>query len=640
MTETWLGSDIDKHVVSQLVPIGYNFHAVSRSKEKRGGGVALMCKAGIQVKTVTMGGKYTHFEHSDYYITSAGATFRLGVVYRPPPSRKNGFVNAVFFDDWSAYLDRCMLDPHEIIITGDLNFHLDTEKAPDVRHFSETLADHGMVQLVSDATHNKGHILDVVIVRMNSAIIYAPPSVYDPCLCDNNGKPSGDHYVITFTISARKPAKQRKQLQFRRLRQISLPVLKQDITLWMGDFNHDAPASDMATAYNSGLLEIIDRLAPLCTKTVTLRPHAPWYTDELRDEKRRRRSAERLWLSSLLEVHRQMYRSQYVAYNRMLIATKETYYSGKIANCGSDAKQLFNITKHLMGNEKIAKMPVHTCSSLMAQQFSDFFVTKVNTIQQELKHGTHDATKVVMDPMSDDVEFRGVAMNCFEPVTETDVERLVANAPAKSCELDPIPTWLLKQCSCELLPIITNVINTSLVTSVVPAVFKCAIVKPVLKKSTLDNVALHNYRPVSNLPFVSKLVERVAAKQLNAHLDDNALRDPFQSAYCAGHSTETALIHVKNDIAGALDRKCTTILVLLDLSCAFDTINHELLLRRLEHSVGISGARLEWLHCVTYVQQFLQTLGRGSKQNDIVCVQHVIYHGTSHTTTYGLPVKL
>ena len=108
-----------------------------------------------------------------------------------------------------------------------------------------------------------------------------------------------------FTVSARKPAKERRQLQFRRLRQISLPVLKQEITSWTGDYNHDTPASDMATAYNSGLLEIIDHLAPLCTKTVTLHPHAPWYTDELRDEKRRRRSAEHLWLSSRLEVHRQ-----------------------------------------------------------------------------------------------------------------------------------------------------------------------------------------------------------------------------------------------------------------------------------------------------------------------------------------------
>ena len=155
LTETWLGSDIDTNVVSQLVPIGYNFHAVSRCKEKRGGGVALMYTAGLQVKTVTTGGKYTHFEHSDYYITSAGII----------PS-----VNAVFFDDWSAYLDSCMLDPHEIVITGDLNFHLDTETAPDVRRFSETLADHGMVQLVTDATHNKGHILDVVIVRTNMGV--------------------------------------------------------------------------------------------------------------------------------------------------------------------------------------------------------------------------------------------------------------------------------------------------------------------------------------------------------------------------------------------------------------------------------------------------------------------------------------
>ena len=85
--------------------------------------------------------------------------------------------------------------------------------------------------------------------------------------------------------------------------------------------------------------------------------------------------------------------------------------------------------------------------------------------------------------------------------------------------------------------------------------------------------------------------ERVVAKQLNAHLDDNALRDPFQSAYRAGHSTETALIRVKNDIATALDRKCTTILVLLDLSCAFDTINHDILLRGLVASMVLLDSK-------------------------------------------------
>ena len=306
----------------------------------------------------------------------------------------------------------------------------------------------------------------------------------------------------------------------------------------------------------------------------------------------------------------------------MLIPTKDTYYSSKIADCGRDAKQMFNITKHLMGNEKIAKMPFHTCSSLMAQQFSDFFITKVNTIQQELTHWTHDATKVVMTPMSDDVEFRGVAMNCFEPVTESDVEKLVSNAPSKSCELDPISTWLLKLCYCELLPI--N--HASLVTSVVPAVFKCAIVKPVLKNATLDNDALHNYRHVSNLPFVSKLVERLAAKQLIAHLDDNALRDQFQSACRAGHSTETVLMRVKKDIAAALHRKFPTILVLLDLSCAFDTINHDILLRRLEHSVGISGAALEWQH--SYVSERYHQVAASSSKSSHCLLERGVPQGS------------
>ena len=111
----------------------------------------------------------------------------------------------------------------------------------------------------------------------------------------------------------------------------------------------------------------------------------------------------------------------------------------------------------------------------------------------------------------------------------------------------------------------------------------------------LDKDILHNYRPLSNLPFVSKLVEKVVAKQISTHVDKNALRDPFQSAYRRGHSTETALLRVNNDIAAALDRKCTTILAMLDLSCAFDTVDHELLMTRLDHSFGITDEAIVWL---------------------------------------------
>ena len=84
------------------------------------------------------------------------------------------------------------------------------------------------------------------------------------------------------------------------------------------------------------------------------------------------------------------------------------------------------------------------------------------------------------------------------------------------------------------------------------------------------------------------------ARQLNIHLDMNTLRDPFQTAYRHGHSTETALLRVKNDIG--LDEKGKVVLVMLDLSSAFDTINHDILMNRLQHSVGITDAALSWLH--------------------------------------------
>ena len=255
----------------------------------------------------------------------------------------------------------------------------------------------------------------------------------------------------------------------------------------------------------------------------------------------------------------------------------------------------------------------YVCPVDMAHRFGDNFIEKVLNIRKDIVDCGEDGWFTTMAAMSNDAVFGGVQLVCFETVTESDVERLVASAPVKSCELDPIPTWLLKQCSHELVPLITATINTSLTTSNVPADFKHAIIKPLLRKPTLHKDILQNYRPVSNLPFVSKLVEKVVAKQISTHVDENALRDPFQYACRRGHSTKTALFRVKNDIAAALDRKCTTILVTLDLSCAFDTVEHELLMTRFEHSFGITDRALVWLQ--SYISERYQKVAVGSAES-------------------------
>ena len=163
-------------------------------------------------------------------------------------------------------------------------------------------------------------------------------------------------------------------------------------------------------------------------------------------------------------------------------------------------------------------------------------------------------------------------MLTFESVPDEFVLKIINSASAKSCELDPIPTTLLYENLDILLPTITNIINTSLTTGIVPRDLKTAIVKPLLKKPSLDKNLLKNYRPISNLPFLSKIV----LHKLLSHLQEHHLSNPFQLAYRVEHSTETVLLRVVNDILSALDNGNVSVLLLLDLSANFDTINSPL----------------------------------------------------------------
>ncbi len=118
---------------------------------------------------------------------------------------------------------------------------------------------------------------------------------------------------------------------------------------------------------------------------------------------------------------------------------------------------------------------------------------------------------------------------------------------------------------------------------------------PILKKPQLDAESLNNYRPVSNLPFVSKIIECVIAACLNNHIDRHSLGEPLQSAYRQCHSTETALVYVINDLLISLDCKQSVLLVLLDLSVAFDMVDHALLLDCLRSRIGLEKDALDWV---------------------------------------------
>ena len=238
--------------------------------------------------------------------------------------------------------------------------------------------------------------------------------------------------------------------------------------------------------------------------------------------------------------------------------------------------------------------------------FASFFSNKISKIRDTFStSGSFNDAPDLVPP----------AFNTFMPVTE-EVHKCISESPTKSCSLDPIPTFLLfKDCLNILLPSITKLVNYSLIEGSFPNSFKKAVVTPLIKKASLPRNDLKNYRPVSGLCFLPKLVQRVVAKQLMSQINNNKLDNPHQSAYKPGHSTETTLLSIKNEVHLSLARGEPTALVLFYLSAAFDTIGYNILLGYLKSWFGLGGTVLKWF--ASYFSYRCQAIKIGSTLSEL-----------------------
>src|ERR1043165_4904904 len=176
-----------------------------------------------------------------------------------------------------------------------------------------------------------------------------------------------------------------------------------------------------------------------------------------------------------------------------------------------------------------------------------------------------------------------------------ELRGLILAAAPKTCELDPAPTFLVQELVDALLPFLTLLCNRSIQEAHLPTSQKRSILLPDLKKDVLDSSDPANYRPIANVTFLSKILERIVANQLTVYLDLNGLLPPLQSGFRKNHSTETLLVRLLSDFYAAMDSSQITLLALFDVSSAFDTVDHSILLQRLSVSFGLTGKPLEWL---------------------------------------------
>ena len=235
-------------------------------------------------------------------------------------------------------------------------------------------------------------------------------------------------------------------------------------------------------------------------------------------------------------------------------------------------------------------LPTHNSCVELANRFKTYFKEKIHNIRKSF---TSKVSSDVNNSFHNNVNI----LEIFEPSTEDEIRSIVATYGINCSPDDPIPVQLLKDNIDVFIPIWLDLVNLSLNQGSMNCL-KSAILTPLIKE--LDNLIdidlLKNYRPVSNLLFLGKLIERVVGIRLDTHMYRNNLHSSKQYGYKKNHSTEMLLTKIMNDLLLSCDKKIPTVLMFLDLSAAFDTIDQTKLIKILKDEIGIHGVAHQWLN--------------------------------------------
>ena len=622
LTETWQKT-AHSAVTATIRRYGYTpYHQVREHDDKsRGGGIGILCSNQYELKMKKLKlPKPQSFEFCVYSLAVQDANGKKYMVLLIPVYRDQYISMDIFLDEFDQLLQSLVLMNAYLIISGDFNIWWGTS-SEDVVKFKDLLDSFNLMQHVTKPTNNFNNILDLVITSnyaQNSKSTFKP-SISDVTVHDMS---LSDHYLVNFQVDFIKCVKKKtKVIYHRHYKSIDRDVFRQDLSILMFEQLSDyknAPFATRSVMFNNSLSDLLDLHAPLKEKVIKDVPGCSWFNHEYILLRRQRRKAEKVAAKSGLSIHKDIFVRLRKETTQLAKSLKKAHINNSLLLAKGDQKKLFSVFNNLVDGNHDAQLPDHQSEKELANRFSNFFIEKVKRIRDSF--GSQESTSQLVP-----VSFSGKVLSDFELVTVNDMKCLIMEHGVKCSIADVLPADLINEHLDLFLPVWTDLVNASLTEGTMDGL-KTAIVKPLVKESNLDVEILKNFRPVSNLPFLSKIIERVVHKQLNKHMENNNLNIDNQSGYKKGHSTETLLIKITNDLLIASDKNTATVLLLLDLSSAFDTVHIDKLLTILFCEIGIRGTALSWFK--SYLHYRTQKVKIGNSYSEEVLIEFGVPQGS------------
>ena len=543
-----------------------------------GGGIMVYVKNGINAK------RRADLETNDIQCVwleitpERGKTFLVGNMYRPPHSRIE------FNDRFENFIDHVMSEDKEIILMGDFNKNLiNEEMEPEWINFTTSL---GLSQLVKNPTRT---------TETSSSLI---DHIYTNC--EENisrvhvGKFSiSDHFAIfgNRKLNVQIKNKEHHAITYRSFRHFDENLFCKDLSEvpWEIIATFD-DVDDMVQTWNRLFLEIVDKHAPIKQHRIKRNHQPEWLTSEILDLMKERDNYK---INGKMNEYR-LLRNKLTT---MIDKAKKEMYQNKIEEGQNDPKTIWKIFQQFGASSKKGSAEnilgikhgeqVITHEKLIADHFNEFFINVASDLKQPLKPSNFEKLNSFIDSkITNDVSFQIPQINCSF-VTNF----LLSLDGTKSTGLDCIGPRLLKLAPNILSPSIMFIINKSITSGIFPCVWKHAKVKPLYKSGAKDDV--NNYRPISILPTLSKIIEKWTHVKLMSYLNQHQLLTQKQSGFRSGHSTETALTHMTDNWLHAINDGNIVGCILVDFRKAFDLVDHRLLIQKLKH-YKVNDLSLSW----------------------------------------------